>query len=312
MRVTAALCLTLVFAASLSGQTAPPPPSSPAGSYLYYYATPRTKLDDEVHSVPAADQARFDHLKALFSIKGCSGDQMKIQPLGKQPGNPDNLICTLPGNSPATVVVLAEYQHQGRGQSAVENWSGAVLLPSLRPRENTWVFVESGGKSGGSAYFHSLTRRQKKQIRVMVALDSLGLSPTLRFYSMTDNMFLQEATAHLQMALAVAVHSDRSVPPPQALDPSPWLGTEDTQPFRYGNVPCILLDSVTEQKAGLPGSARDTASAIDSDAYFMNYRAIAVFLVALDQLAAKLPTDDRIWHGENGQFHLDLNDLPHH
>lgn len=314
--VLSALCLTLDLATPLPGQSAQSTPSGSGGSFLYYYSTPSATLDHEAHSVPATDQARFDHLKALFSNEGCFGDRLKIQPLAKERSSPGSIICSLQGTTTATVVVLAEYQHQGKGQSAVENWSGAALLPRLylamqaRPRQNTWVFVESGGKSGASSYLHPLTGEQKKQIKAMVALESLGTSPALHFYSITDDMFLQAATAHLQMALALAMLSDRRVPPPQALDPSPWLRTDDTQPFRYSHVPCILIDSITEKQAGIPGSARDTASAINSQAYFINYSGIAVFLVALDQLAAKLPADDRIWHGEGGQFHLDLNDLP--
>jgi hypothetical protein len=93
-------------------------------------------------------------------------------------------------------VVLAEYQHKGKGEGAIENWSGAVLLPYLyfamqaRPRENTWVFVESGGKSGVADYVHSLSAEQKKQIRSMVVLTSLGVSPVILFYSPVEDVYL--------------------------------------------------------------------------------------------------------------------------
>ncbi|HEX4038423.1 MAG TPA: hypothetical protein VHX37_10230 [Acidobacteriaceae bacterium] len=317
MRVSAvlpALCLTLTLPAAPQARKTPQPPAD--GSRLYYYATPRSTLETEVHTVPPNDAARFDRLKALFADQGCSGDQLKIQPRGKS-HDPGNLVCTWPGTSTSTIIVLAEYQHQGKGQSAVENWSGAVLLPYLyfamqvRPRENTWVFVESGSKSGADDYIHSLTGEQKKQIRAMIALDSLGVSPVLRFYSLDpEHVYLPAPTAHLQMTLALATLSDRTVPRPQAISPSRWLRTDDTQPFRYSHVPCILLDSIAQEDAGLPGSAHDIPSAIDGNAYFLNYRAIAVFFVGLDPLAAKLPTDSPIWHGQGAQFHIDPNDLP--
>jgi hypothetical protein len=317
--VLSVLFLSVAFPTAMLTQKTPPSPRSPSGgARLYYYDTAPSILNAEVHNVPVGDQSRLDHLKALFTGKGCSGDQLKIQPLGKSHDHPGNLICTWPGNSASTVVVLAEYQHLGKGQSAIENWSGAVLLPYLyfamqaRPRSNTWVFVESGGKSGTAEYVHSLGGEQKKQIRAMLAIDSLGVSPILRFYSPDpERIYLSPPTAHLQMVLGLAALSDRTVPRPQAVNPLRWLPTDDTQPFRDLEVPAIILDSVPDQDAGLPGSARDTASAIDGNAYFVNYHAIAAFLVALDELAAKLPTDDRIWHGEEGQFHIDGNDLPY-
>ncbi len=316
--VLPALCLALALPPVARAQIAPSAPApSGASSRLYYYATPRSTLATEVHNVPAGNQARFDHLQALFSDKGCSGDQLRIQPLQDKHGGPANLICSWPGSSPNSVVVLAEYQRLGKGQSAVENWSGAVLLPYLyfamqaRPRDNTWVFVESGSKSGAAAYVRSLSGQQKKQIRALVELDSLGVSPVLRFFTPDpEQIYLPAPAAHLQMTLALATLSDLRVPRPQALNPSRWLDGDDTQPFRYSHVPCILLDSISDQDAGVPGSARDTPDAIDANAYFMNYRAIAAFLTGLDALASRLRGDDPFWHGEQGEFHLDLNDLP--
>lgn len=321
MRVPAALsalCFVLGLPTVLPAHNAPAPPPASTSSRLYYYVTPRSTLETEVHTVPPTDEARFDRLKALFADKGCGGDQLRSQAINGRNGGLANLICIWPGSSDSTVVVLAEYQHQGKGQSAVENWSGAALLPYLyfamqaRPRENTWVFVESAGKSGAAGYLRSLNGKQRKMIRAMVAISSLGLSPALRFYSPDpESIYLPAGVAHLQMTLALATLSDRGVPRPEALSPFPWLPSDDTQPFRYSHVPGILLDSVSEQDAGVPGSARDAAAAIDGNAYFMNYRAIAVFLTALDELAAKLKGDDPLWHGEQGQFHLDGNDLPY-
>jgi Peptidase family M28 len=294
------------------------PKASPAGSRLYYFATPEAILSTEARTVPPKDQSRFDHLRSIFTEKGCSTDQLQIQPVDeKHHATPGNLICTWPGDSPNTVVVLAEYQREGKGEGAIENWSGAVLLPYLylaiqaRPRENTWVFVESAGKSGAAAWVRSLTPAQKQQIRAMIDLDSLGVSPVTRFYSPNpDSNYLSAPVVHLQMAMVLASLSDIRVPRPQSTSPLRWLPSDDTQPFRYSHIPCILIHSISVKDADLPGSSRDTADAIDTSAYYQNYRAIAVFLVALDSLAARLRTDDRIWHGEQGEFHLDLNDLP--
>ncbi len=320
MRAPAVLCwisLTLATPAELPAQPAPQASSSPVDSRLYYYVTPRSTLENEVHTVPAANQARFDRLRALFADKGCSGNQLRIQPLSDKPGSPANLICTWPGNTASTVVVLAEYEHEGKGQSAVENWSGAALLPYLylgmqaRPRENTWVFVESGGKGGANAYVRSLTTEQKKQIRAMVVLDSLGVSPITRFFTAyPENPDLPAPVVHLQMALALASLSDMRAPRPELSSPERWIPSDDTQPFRYSHVPCILLHSIADSDVSLPGSVRDTPEAIDGNSYYSNYRTVAVFLVGLDALAGKLLHDDPIWHGQGTQFRLNPNDLP--
>ena len=68
---------------------------------------------------------------------------------------------------------------------------------------------------------------------------------------------------------------------------------------------------VSDKDASLPGSVHDTLAAVDGNSYYTNYRAIAVFLVALDSLASKLHTDDPLWSGQPSAFHLDPNDLPY-
>lgn len=314
--VLSVLCVTLTLPGAARAQKAlPSTPRSGDGSRLYYYAIPRSALETEVHTVPPDDPARFDRLKVLFSARGCSGEQLRVVPLGG--AHSGSLVCTWPGDSTSTVVVLAEYQRKGKGEGAIENWSSAVLLPYLyfamqaRPRENTWVFVESGGKLGAADYVRSLSAEQKKHIRSMVFLTSLGVSPALLFYSPVEDIDVPAPILHLQMSLGLATLSDARVPRPEALSPLRWLTSDDTQPFRYIHVPSIILHSIRDRDAALPGSAHDTAAAIDGNAYFLNYRATAVFLVGLDALATRLNTDDRIWHGEQGQFHFDPNELPY-
>jgi hypothetical protein len=237
------------------------PDSAAAPTRFYYFTTPRSTLEAEVHSIPPTDKARFSHLKDAFAEAGCSGDSMKVQPVPDKASAAANLICAWPGKTAFTIVVVAHYPHTGKGQGAVENWSGAILLPYLyravqaQPRENTWVFLESGGKSGSELYIKSLSREQKRQIRAVIALDALGVGPVARFYSANpDNTpWLPGSSVHLQMALMLAILSN---------------------------------------------------------AYYQNYRAIAVYLIDLDGLASKLKADDPVWHGVGGQYHLDKNDLP--
>jgi hypothetical protein len=119
------LCPLLALPALLFAQNTPHPSAASSGSRLYYYVTPRSTLETEVHATPPTNQQRFNRLKDLSNDKGCFGDQLRIQPGSGRAGSPGNLICSWSGSSTSTVVVLAEYQHEGKGESAIENWSGA-------------------------------------------------------------------------------------------------------------------------------------------------------------------------------------------
>ncbi|HEX4006139.1 MAG TPA: M28 family peptidase [Acidobacteriaceae bacterium] len=286
-----------------------PPSRSAFPTRFNYYSTPRSTLETQVHSIPATDIGRFVRLKDAFANAGCSGDAMKVQAVTEKRGSSSfNLICTWPADSPDVTVVVAHYRGAGSGQGAVENWSGALLLPYLyfameaQPRENTWVFVESSGKAGTAAYFRSLSRKQQRQIRAMVSLDGLGVGNVVRFYTpFPDTPYLPPDSVHLQMVLLLASLSDDRVPRPEPTNPMTWLTDDDTQPFRYREIPSIVLHSVPVEEAALPGSVNDTAAAVDGNAYFQNYRAIAIFLVDLDSLAASLDRESDIWNSVDAQ-----------
>src|SRR5262249_5151783 len=93
---------------------------------------------------------RKDTLESLFRNAGCDGDRLSETPVpgSKQP----NVVCALPGNSAATIVVSGHYDYADRGIGAVDDWSGAALLPSLyqslrdKPRRHRFVFVAFVGE----------------------------------------------------------------------------------------------------------------------------------------------------------------------
>jgi hypothetical protein len=330
-----AVSLLLFLSSACPGQSAPsaPPPvqtnapssqspvhPAPASTNgrLYYFITQRSTLTREISNVPRSDEVRLARLRSAFADAGCSGNLMATQPVtGNRHTHSSNLICTWPADSPNTILVIAHYQHHGQGDGAVENFSGAILLPYLylaiqaRPRLNTWVFAECYGKSGVAAYVASLSREQKRQMRAVISLDGLGLTPVVRYFTPSpESDYLSAPVIHLQMALLLASLSGPRVPRPEPTNPLHWLPLDDTERFRFSHIPGIVLHSIPENRATLPGSSRDTAAAIDPNAYYLNYRAIAIYLVGLDSIAAKLATDDPIWHGNGAEFHLDFNDLP--
>lgn len=73
---------------------------------------------------------------------GCEVTEQRV-PHSKAP----NLICTLAGETASTIVVGGHFDFVARGWGAVDDWSGAVMLPSLyeslNPRRTAWWGSES-------------------------------------------------------------------------------------------------------------------------------------------------------------------------
>src|SRR5690348_9202882 len=68
-------------------------------------------------------------LAELFQNVGCNQEKLVEQRV--KGSRTPNLICTLRGTEDATVIVGAHYDKAADGHGAVDNWSGASLLPSL-------------------------------------------------------------------------------------------------------------------------------------------------------------------------------------
>jgi hypothetical protein len=84
-------------------------------------------------------------LSTIFHEAGCETDQLREQVVRRN--DPPNVICTLPGSTNSLIIVAAHFDHADAGMGAVDDWSGASLLPSLYqalrdvPRGHTFVFI---------------------------------------------------------------------------------------------------------------------------------------------------------------------------
>jgi len=103
-------------------------------------------------------------LISLFHEAGCETAEQRV------PHSPaPNLICTLPGETESTIVVGGHFDFIDKGMGAVDDWSGAVLLPGLfqslksQPRHHRYVFIafaaEEGGGLGSKEYVKKLSTR---------------------------------------------------------------------------------------------------------------------------------------------------------
>ncbi|MGC2637514.1 MAG: M28 family peptidase [Acidobacteriaceae bacterium] len=269
---------------------------------LFFYTSPRSTVEMAVHTIPSTDEARLARLREDFAQADCGGSNMREQAVsGKHGEKGDNLICTWPGDSPGTIVVVAHYEHEGKGQGAIADWSGATLLPFLyqavqgQPRRNSYVFLESWKGEGAETWLKSQSKEERKRIRAVIDLDGLGRSYTRFFTTFSPFESVPVGSTHLQTELLWAALSDGLTQAPEQLSPHHWLSVDPTDPFRAIMVPSIVIHSVPADDARIPGSVADVASAVDGNAYFTTYHLMCAFLTSLDRVAGKLDTNDHIW-----------------
>ncbi len=271
---------------------------TPQQPKIIFWNMQRHSVDMLVHNVPQRDPDRLAQLKQTFHDLECKGDNLRESPAGEG----SNLICTLPGTPPRgskleTIVLTAHYEHEGAGMSAIDNWSGAIMLPFLYhalsavPRQHTFVFAEVNGEAGSKALVHSV-----RGPRAVIAVEALGLGP-LAFY-IHQNGSVPSYTETLLKAALLRAADVLGKPEPEASIPDSWFRIDDTRPYRYAGVAAILFHSVSGTTRHLPGSADDTPGQIDHDAYFDSYNLLCYYVVGLDQIPSQpLPSDQRTGGG---------------
>jgi hypothetical protein len=278
------------------------PDDAPKSKTLFFYTTPRSTVEMEVHSIPATDADRLQRLRDNFSAADCGGGRMREQAVTDRHGAKGvNLICTWPGHGAGVVIVAAHYEREGQGQGALADWSGAILLPFLyqaiqgQPRENTYIFLESWKREGADTWLKTLSRDDRKRLRAVVDLDGLGLSYTRFFTTFSPFENVPIGSTHLQTQLLWSALSDGLTQAPEQVSPHHWLTVDETDPFRAFMVPTIVIHSIPPESGRIPGSAADVASVVNGNAYFTTYHLMCAFLASLDHVAAKLDTNDRVW-----------------
>lgn len=197
-----------------------------------------------------------------------------------------NLICSVEGGAPVAsrIVVGAHFDHAG-GDGVIDNWTGAILLPSLaafmreKPRRHSFHFVgfaaEEKGLLGSSAYLKSMTREERKQIAAVVTMDSLGLTPT-KCWPNSSSKELMGMAAQVAYALKrefAGVNLDA-------------VGRTDSVTFHKADIPVLSLHSVTTETLKLINSPQDVWKSLSWRDYYESHRFISALLVYLDQ---KLP-----------------------
>jgi hypothetical protein len=263
------LLLALLLAAAASAQ------------HLEYSILNETVLQERLKLAHPKNAVRYQRLKALFEEAGCRGETYREQSVSgsKQP----NMICatTAAGENPRKIVVGAHFDAVG-GDGIVDNWSGAVLLPTLyqfmkrSPRRHTFEFVafagEEKGLLGSHTYVRSIAKKDRPQIAAVVTMDSLGLTPTKCWPhgSTKELVAAADYIARLMKLEFGGVNVDA-------------VGTTDSAEFMSKQIPTLSLHSVTQGTWKLINGPSDVWSAVSWKDYYDSHKLISALLVYLDQ-----------------------------
>jgi len=214
-------------------------------------------------------------IRQLFADAGCPVEE---QPIDKKNAN---VICTLPGETSATIVIGGHFDFAEHGQGIIDDWSGTALLPSLyqalkgKPRRHTYTFIafasEEKGLVGSTRYVKKLEPEQRALIRAFINLECLGLSP-IKVWLTRSTPALVERLDEVARAINIALEG-------MNVDK---VGDDDTHPFLSAKIPVISMHSITQQTYPLLHSNRDNVEAIHLDEYYKAYRLAAYYLAYLD------------------------------
>ena len=246
-------------------------------------AIDQKKIDSMVHHVPQENAIRLAQLKQTFKDVQCTGDDVREQSFGAG----RNLVCTLPGDTSDTILFVAHYERGRAGMGAVDNWTGAAMLPLLyyaltaSPRKHTFVFAEVDGEEGARACLQSLRSVKAGKLEAVVAVDALGLAAP-SFYVRPNGTYPSPTEMLLETTLQLAATDRRNELPVQEI-PGGWFKVDVTKPFRYEDVPTILIHSVNHDVHDIPGTAKDTVGAIDGVQYFETYNLLCYYIAELDE-----------------------------
>ncbi len=248
------------------------------------WVMPRDMVEARLKKFSRKNADREASLKKMFLESGCSPDNLSEVPVKglKEP----NVVCKLPGQTEATLLVGAHFDHVDAGDGVVDNWSGASLLPSLLegmrqigPLKHTIVFVgfagEERGMVGSKAFARALTDEEAARVQAMVNLDTLGLGPS--------EVWASESDKRLVDALFLVAEGLKTNLRVMNVD---GVGRSDEESFLPRHIPVIVVHSLTQETLRVLHSDRDTISAVKMDDYIASYHLLAAYLAYLDQ---KLP-----------------------
>jgi hypothetical protein len=236
-------------------------------------------------------------LRKAFENAGCKPNEITEQKL------PDstlsNVICTIPGTEPGSIIVSAAVDYNSNGDELLVNDATLHMLPLLiqsfhvtKP-DHSLVFIGFSGtkKQAGSNYYLSqLSKEERKQILGMVFLDHLGRSPVRYLYpsqwnsTQVANIGWDKHVAHdstaLNKQLDVAAKSVNMEYPPELEE---FFFTHALS-FEHKGLISLTLSSPAYTILVRPNNAdaRMLSTTVNFSTYYETYNLLCVYLLKLD------------------------------
>lgn len=246
---------------------------------IQYSPVSKDIVEQRLEAYVTKNTDREPAVRQLFEAAGCAPERIAEQPVKgvKAP----NLICTMPGQTDAVIVVGAHFDLEEAGDGVVDNWSGASLLASLYQglavvgRRHTFRFVaftgEEKGLLGSKAYVRQLGVTHES-VTAMVNMDTLGLGESEVWVNHADKKLveLMQLTATTVKLPVSAMNVEQ-------------IGSTDSEPFRDRKIPAITIHSLTSATLPILHSKKDRIGAIHKDEYYRSYLLVLAYLAVLDQ-----------------------------
>jgi aminopeptidase-like protein len=246
---------------------------------VVFEALGQATIQHRLEAVPRKLADRKARLESLFHEAGCDAGRFVEQPVPRSKA--PNLVCTLPGETDSEIVVGGHLDSLEIGMGAVDDWSGAVLLPSLyqslknTPRRHRFVFVgfaaEEQGLVGSHAFVRELGREEIRRIHAMINLECLGVGPPEVWVSRANKRLLNAyaIVAGILHVPTVGMNVDRA-------------GDDDSHSFLNVGIPVLTIHSLTRETLHIIHHSSDNLTAIHADDYYTSYRMAAAYLAYLD------------------------------
>jgi hypothetical protein len=242
---------------------------------LQLILTNPTVLEERLRAGEVLPRERQNLATHLFQQVGC---QATLQQIGRRSSN---VICSLPGETSATIVVGAHFDFAEKGQGIVDDWTGVTLLVSLYEtlktlrQKHSYEFVafagEEQGLLGSSHYVEVLSREQESRLQAFINLECLGLTPPKVWVHRSTPLLVKRLAE-----IATTVHV-----PVSGIDIDA-VGDDDTHPFLSKRIPVISIHSVTQETLPILHSSHDNIGAVHPGDYYDAYRLVAFYLKYLD------------------------------
>jgi Peptidase family M28 len=234
-----------------------------------FSAAGEPEVVSKANHAPATDAARAEQLKTWFQQAGCSGPALQTEAFVG--ADAPNVICELKGKSPEVMVIAAHYDRPSSSARPFDDWTGAALLANLyhclsdQDRHHTIVFAALADRGNGTQGAEELARHLKN-VRVMINLDTLGLSPPKIWTSHSNKLLVQ---AFITMVYALKI-------PASQVDID-LAGSTDSQPFASRGIPQITIHSLTRQNLITRGENKFSPTN-----YYSTYRLLCGYVAFLD------------------------------